>query len=235
MVVKLSSISRSLAWLVLMAMMAALLVWAIPVLVFHQPLFPKIVPQFLMEILGPPPTAEELNLQPQDLGSSWTLAVEKTEFSPKMYWDVDEQGMPIFGEHDYTSSPFMPEDIESFDVRGFAHPDRNSVIFTSVIVFKDEAQAKKVTEDLFPMIDSDTPEENRIIEVLNVGEDGTRVHFSAETADGKIPYAATVGFLKGRVGFLLSILNIHGGGIPLSQEQLVGLAGKVEARIPGGY
>jgi hypothetical protein len=228
------SISRGLAWTGMLALIAVLLAWAIPVLVFNQPPYGLKLPQPLSRILAPALTASDMDLQPDDLGEDWTLVVQQTAFIPNTYWATDDEGLPFIGEHKNKSEPpFSPEELDSYSMHGFAHKDREVVIFSATVLFIDLATAQRFAEEAFPNVlnDSDIPEENLEIQIFEVGKDGTQIYLNSYVFNNEIQIASA-GFHKNRVIFVFFVLNHKEGPIPLNQEQLLEIVRRVEARIP---
>lgn len=233
---KLLTASRTLAWVGGLALVVVLLAWAIPVLVFNQTPGWIDFPQVLSLFQEHPPTAVDINLQPEDLGHDWDLAFDIEEYDPMMYMDVDDTGQIIIRYHTMPVAPlFTAEDLESYNARGFVHRDRETVIYTLFGIFKDEAKAQQVFDVRFPLPgDSDIPEEFKENLLVEVGNKGIQVQL-LNTFEGDKVFVADSGFHTKRSGFFMGVFNHKQGQIPFTTEQVLDLVRKVEARVPAGY
>jgi hypothetical protein len=193
------------------------------------------------------PPAQDLALNPEDLGTGWRSDAAVNDLDASYYFDRGEDGVAIIGTHRNTSKPPVdPEQVDTITMRGFSQPDQGLVLFHFVAVFKETEQAQEAVKR-FAQKDCDPP-----CEYAHQYDDGSGeryVYREASIADESIltsvwllpesdedlPLGRSIHFRKENVVvYLLSIGKYEdlSSSPAVSEDHLVELAQIVETRIP---
>lgn len=216
-----------------------------------QTVFPAPLPPPTLEpTLPPSPTptpltlqAQDLALNPEDLGEGWALDAEKADMDAEYFLNRSENGKAVIWlvSQGYPF-PLDPARVASINMRGFSQPQEGLVLFQVIVLFQETAQAEEAMQVFLPgcevpcesvSIYGDGSGDRSVARSVAIG-DQAMVASLGGTLESYFPMLTYLTFRQGSAlvsTFSIGDFNDLDNGPPVDEARLEALARIVEARL----